>query len=117
MSDTPRTNAEESLSIRAYQEERGEDWPDFPCDGYDFARVLELELAEVTDEKLKAQKLARDRMEELETWKRLATSAEQYARDFASRNPKHSWRGVKQDPWGVHQWIEEIDRVNSKDSQ
>jgi hypothetical protein len=65
----------------------------------------------VPEQELAAMTAERDK------WKRLASSAEQYARDFAARNPKHAWRGVQQDPWGVHQWIEEIDRLNAKDGQ
>jgi hypothetical protein len=45
MSDTHRTDAAEEQSIRAYEKERAAGWPDFPCDGYDFARELERELS------------------------------------------------------------------------
>lgn len=47
---TPRTDEAEEQSIRAYEKERLPGWPDFPCDGYDFARQLETAAAELAED-------------------------------------------------------------------
>ncbi len=47
--NTPRTDAAEIESVTAYKNEMEAGWPPWPSDGYDFARQLESELAELRE--------------------------------------------------------------------
>lgn len=32
-------------------------------------------------------------------------------REFARKNPPHNYNGITQDPYGVHQWLREIETL------
>jgi hypothetical protein len=102
MSDTPtpRTDAAEEQSIRAYEKEREAGWPSFPCDGYDFARELERELAAVTKERdieIERAWHYRDKWQDaLARIKRLEEAGDAMAEYIASGPDVQKWTQAKE---------------------